>query len=67
MLKVTRWNVNDAIVHDHLRMCITNLTVPNVTRTILFTCDIRLYAFHKYTVDVRLCIKFSANIMPLVS
>jgi hypothetical protein len=29
MLKVARWDVDDTIIHDPLRMRITDLTLPN--------------------------------------
>jgi hypothetical protein len=32
MLKVAKWDDNDAITHEHLRMRITNLTKPNPTQ-----------------------------------
>jgi hypothetical protein len=31
MLKVAKWDDDDAISHDPLRMRITNLTIPNLT------------------------------------
>jgi hypothetical protein len=35
MLEIMRWNDDDAIAHDHLRMRITSQTQPNLTLSIV--------------------------------
>jgi hypothetical protein len=46
LLEVMRWNDDYAIAYDPLRMRITNLTWPNLTKTHSFTRDTRLHEFH---------------------
>jgi hypothetical protein len=66
-LDIVRKNVDDTIIHDPLRMHITNLTEPNITQpNFTFTCVICVYAFDKLIISAMISIKFGMDWMPLL-
>jgi hypothetical protein len=50
MLKFARRDDDDAITYDRLHMCITNLTVPNLTYLNIFSRGNCLCVFKNYIV-----------------
>jgi hypothetical protein len=66
-LEVVRWNNDDAIAHDPLRMRITFLTNPNLTQlhpNLPLASDNHQYEFHNYRMAGRKFMKFTVGIMP---
>jgi hypothetical protein len=61
MLKLARWD-EDAIIHDPLRMRITNQTKPN-----LFTTHIGLFEFWNWRMAGRKFMKFCMDVMSQVA
>jgi hypothetical protein len=59
MLKVARWDDEDAITNDPLRMNTTNLTEPSP-----FTSDIRMFVFSNQRMAGRKFMKFGMKVMP---
>jgi hypothetical protein len=61
VVKVVRWDANDAIIHEPLRTRSTNLTQPNLE---MFTGDTRMYAFSDQRMVVGIFMKFCLNVVP---
>jgi hypothetical protein len=62
-----RWNDNDAITRDPLRMRITYLTSPKLAKPGVFTTDISLDELNNERMAERKFNKFRMDVMPQVT